>query len=91
MHPFDQFALSVTILALYKCALMTYRMRGVYWKKLGVGASAMKFGKAWFQSLAGSDGDISAMLAVMTAADSASYSGGADGDSAGGGDSSGAG
>ncbi|MFZ5878515.1 MAG: DUF2207 domain-containing protein [Chloroflexota bacterium] len=45
---------------------------------------------AWFQSLAGSDGDISAMLAVMTAADSAGASGSADGGGAGG-DSSGAG
>jgi len=45
---------------------------------------------AWFHSLAGSDGDMSAMLSVMTAVDNASYSSGVDG-SAGGGDSSGAG
>ncbi len=47
---------------------------------------------AWFQAMAGSDGDFGAMVAVMTASDTATYSGGADGGGgASGGGSSGAG
>jgi hypothetical protein len=46
----------------------------------------------WFQSPAGSDGDFIAMVAVMTASDTASQSGGGDGGGgASGGGSSGAG
>lgn len=46
----------------------------------------------WFQALPGSDGDFGAMVAVMTASDSATYAGGADGGGgASGGGSSGAG
>lgn len=66
----------------------------------GLGASwAKSFEKlggvplpVWFQSLSGSDGDFGAMVAVMTASDTASYSGGSDGGGgASGGGSSGAG
>ncbi len=47
---------------------------------------------AWFQSMAGSDGDFGAMVAVMTASDTATSTGGADGGGgASGGGSSGAG
>jgi uncharacterized membrane protein YgcG len=47
---------------------------------------------AWFQAMSGSDGDFGAMVAVMTASDTAAYSGGADGGGgASGGGSSGAG
>ena len=45
----------------------------------------------WFQAMPGSDGDFGAMVTVMTASDSAAYSGGADGGGASGGGSSGAG
>ena len=47
---------------------------------------------AWFQSPSGSDGDFGAMVAVMTASDTATHTGGADGGGgASGGGSSGAG
>lgn len=47
---------------------------------------------AWFQAMPGSDGDFSAMVAVMAASDTAAYSGGADGGAgASGGGASGAG
>jgi len=46
----------------------------------------------WFHALAGSDGDFGAMVAVMSASDSAAYSSGADGGGwASGGGASGAG
>jgi hypothetical protein len=46
---------------------------------------------AWFQAAPGSDGDFSAIIAVMLASDSAASAGGSDGGASGGGGASGAG